>query len=441
MSQPMMTRHDGDSNAATVETAGSATNIDTSDNPKADGTGGGQPGASASQWLAAPQPHLGAGGLVTLLAVANMMIPLSLDMYTPSVPEMPAHFNTTASMVNMTILGFYLFFAIGLLVFGPISDRIGRRPVLVWGMVLYVAGSALCALSPTIGVLIAARVIEALGAGAVNAVSTALVKDCFVPAKRELMLTIIQTMAVLGPVIAPLVGGLIVRFGSWRLVFWVLTAIGVICLVPSLFFEESLAPQNRSMESAARVFGRLIVVLRVPRFADVLLAASFFSLAFMQYIAVGSYVYVDFFGMTQQQYTYFFAATAAISVLGPVGYLKFGSHLSIRQLTYFLIGIGAIDGVLIATIGRSNVFVFCALMALFAICEAAIRPYTTNFMLMLGAQDAGSASSLINFMNTAFGCLGMALIMLPFPNYVIGIGVLMTFSMLCSAFFWWHAHR
>lgn len=392
-------------------------------------------------WLLTPQPRLGAMGLVTLLALVNALIPLSLDMYTPSVPEMPAHFHTTATMVTMTVLGFFLFFAIGLLIFGPLSDRIGRRPVLVWGMAVYVVASVVCALSPTIGVLIGARIVQALGAGAVNAVSTALVKDCFVPAKRQLMLTIIQTMAVLGPVIAPLAGGIIVRFGSWRLVFWVLAIVGAACFVPTLMFRESLPPESRTTDSAARIFRRLVVVARIPRFSDVLLVASFFSLAFMQYIAVGSYVYVDYFGTTAQEYTYFFAGTAAVSVLGPMAYLRFGRHVSVRQLTYVILGLGVVDGALIATVGHSTPVVFCLLFAVFAICEATVRPYTTNMMLGYASEDAGSASSLINFMNTAFGSLGMALIMLPFPDYVTGIGILMAASMLLGIVFWRRAMR
>ena len=126
-----------------------------------------------------PEPRLGTAGLVALLVVANAIVPFSLDIYTPSVPQMPAYFDTTVGLVNLTIVGFFLLFAVGLLVCGTMSDRLGRRPVLLGGVAVYAAGSAVCVLSPSIYWLIGARVVQAVGAGAVNAVSTALVKDCF----------------------------------------------------------------------------------------------------------------------------------------------------------------------------------------------------------------------------------------------------------------------
>ena len=119
-----------------------------------------------------------------LLAVANIICPLSLDMYTPAVPELPARFNAAASVVNLTISGFYLFFPIGMLLFGPVCDRVGRKPVLVGGLVAFSAGSVACAAIWGIEALILFRLIEAMGAGAVCAVSTAIIKDCFKPERR-----------------------------------------------------------------------------------------------------------------------------------------------------------------------------------------------------------------------------------------------------------------
>ncbi|MBL6464374.1 MFS transporter [Senegalimassilia anaerobia] len=105
-------------------------------------------------------------------------------MYTPAVPELPAQFNAAASVVNLTISGFYLFFPIGMLLFGPVCDRVGRKPVLVGGLVAFSAGSVACAAIWSIEALILFRLIEATGAGAVCAVSTAIIKDRFKPERR-----------------------------------------------------------------------------------------------------------------------------------------------------------------------------------------------------------------------------------------------------------------
>ena len=170
-------------------------------------------------WLARPQRRLGPFGLVVLLVVGALVTPLSLDMYTPAVPHMTEFFGTSEAMVNLTLVGYFLFFAVGLLIFGPVSDRYGRKPVLVAGILAYALASAACALSTSIGMLIAMRVLQALGAGAVSAVSTAVVKDAVVPERHEALLSLVQVMFVVGPVLAPVVGALVLQVADWRMTF------------------------------------------------------------------------------------------------------------------------------------------------------------------------------------------------------------------------------
>lgn len=394
-----------------------------------------------ASWLISPQPHLGTRGLTVLLILANILIPFSLDIYTPSVPEMPAHFGTTEVMVNLTILGFFLFFAVGLLIFGPLSDKLGRKPVLVGGIIAYIAGSIACALASTIEMLIFARVIQALGAGAVNAVSTALVKDCFVAQRRATLLSIIQVLAVVGPVLAPLLGGIIIQFATWRFIFWTLAGLGALCLLGILLYRESLPAEERVVTGVFRSLTGLGRIIKQRKFMLILITASLFSTPFMAYVAVGSYIYVDFFGQTQQVYTYFFAATAAFSALGPVLYLRFAKVLSPYRFTYALLGIGVACGLLLFWIGDHTVWTFAILMVVFATMEATVRPYTTDLLLSLAQKDTGSASSMINFMNTAFGVAGMAFIMLPFPDYVVGIGAILTACMALGLPLWYAAQK
>ena len=181
---------------------------------------------SIQEWLVKPQPRLGACGLLVLLVAASLITPLSLDMYTPAVPGMARYFDTDVSLVNMTLVGYYAFFALGMLIFGPMSDKRGRRPVLLAGVGLYSVSSAACALSPTIEFLIGARIAQALGAGAISAVCTAAVKDPFQAYYREKILSVIQVLFVIGPATAPVIGAAVVAVADWRTTFWISAAIG-----------------------------------------------------------------------------------------------------------------------------------------------------------------------------------------------------------------------
>ena len=396
------------------------------------GKSGDRKSAGGGSRLLRPQERLGFRGLLCLIAASNALIPFSMDMYTPAVPTLPGYFHTTAPVVNLTILGFFLSFAIGILVFGPVSDARGRRPVLLGGFCAYVLGGALCALSPTIWVLIASRVVQALGAGAIVSVTTALVKDSFEPESRAKILAVLQMLQVVGPVAAPLLGGAILLVGTWHTTFWALAAIGAVCLALATRLQETVPPGERVQGPPLASLSRLAVVARHKGFDAFLGVMSLFSLPFMAYIAVASYVYVDRFGLTQQQYTYFFAATAAFTVLGPVLYLRFGHLLKPRVMIGALVAAAACAGALVLAEGVRSPFLFCGCFLVFAVCEAVIRPCSINILLSQHERDTGSASALINFTANVFGAAGMALIMLPWPGYVEGLGALILICMLAA---------
>ena len=381
-------------------------------------------------WLSKPQRRLGQAGLVAFIIIANTIIPFSIDMYTPAVPSLPGYFNTSEQMVNFTLMGFFLFLTISSLLFGPVSDRFGRKPVLVGSLVTYTAGGILCALSTSIVALIGARLVQALGAGALMAVSMALIKDCFVEDRREQMISIVQVLSVVGPVIAPLVGGILLQFFDWHASFIALALFGAVCLVFAVLFEESLDASERSTGGMLSTLGGLAKVGRNRAFMVLLLTVSLFNVAFSAYLAVASYIYVDFFGTTPQQYTYFFAVTAAFTALGPFIWMKARAHVTPRLFTHAMIGLAFVSAFALLFIGTSSVFAFCGSLILFATIQSALRPYTTNILLSQQRGDTGSASSLIGFMISMFGVVGMTVIVGPWPNYIFGIGAVM---MICAA--------
>lgn len=380
-------------------------------------------------WLARPQRRLGPFGLVVLLVVGALVTPLSLDMYTPAVPHMTEFFGTSEAMVNLTLVGYFLFFAVGLLIFGPVSDRYGRKPVLVAGILAYALASAACALSTSIGMLIAMRVLQALGAGAVSAVSTAVVKDAVVPERREALLSLVQVMFVVGPVLAPVVGALVLQVADWRMTFWVLAGIGAVCSALALLFDETLPVDERYDGSVTGSLKQLGVVARNKGFSAFLGIVGLYNLPFMAYIAVGSYVYITFFGLSELEYSLYFAVAALLTVFGPFAWLAASRFVSARRFTDILLGVGLASGLVMLAVGELSPTLFCLTFLAFALAEAAVRPYSTNILLSQQEGDTGATSSLINFAHTAIGCVGMLVAVLPWPNFVTGIGIIIVASM------------
>lgn len=370
------------------------------------------------------QKYLGAKGLIVLIAVMNMFVPLPIDLYLPALPTIGIEFAATPLMVNLTLVSFFFFFAVGILLFGPVSDKYGRRKILLLGIVLYTLASGLCAFAGSIYSLIAYRIVQALGAGGMVAVSMAVVKDAFYGTTKNRVLALVQAMAVIAPMVAPVIGAFLLQFVSWRGTFVVLIAAGAFNLAASFFFEETLPESERYKGSFWSTFGRLAVVGKNVGFTGVLTVFSLLAAPYMAYVAVSSYVYVQYFGLSEQVYSYFFAANSFFAVVGPFLYMKLIGIVSPRQFTYGCFIFTVVAAAALLTVGSISPWCFLIAFLPVTIMESAARPFSTAILLDQQKTDIGSASSLINAVNTVFGSLGMMLGALNWSNFIEGLGII-----------------
>jgi DHA1 family bicyclomycin/chloramphenicol resistance-like MFS transporter len=386
--------------------------------------------------LLVPQKYLGSKGLLFFISLMAMFIPLSIDLYLPAMPTMMDYFNTTSAMVNLTLVAFYFFFAVGILLFGPLSDKYGRKKILITSLSLYTAGSVACALSSSIEQLIVFRVFQSLGAGGVMAVSTALVKDCFSGELKSKVLATVQAMGVLAPMIAPIAGAAILRIANWRETFWILALIGVLTFILTLLFQETLPRSERYKGNLGGSLVRLLIVGKNVGFSTFLLVAAILAAPYMAYVTLSSYIYQNHFSLNAQVYSYFFAVNSAFAILGPVIYIRTIGKITPRIFIRCCFGVALASGIGVLFLGSASPFLFLLCYLPFTLVEGAIRPFSTNILLDQQNEDIGSASSLINAGHTILGSVGMALGSFAWSNMVHGLGMIMIVSTLVAIIVW-----
>ncbi|MDP4088349.1 MAG: multidrug effflux MFS transporter [Bacillota bacterium] len=380
------------------------------------------------------QKYLGDRGFVAFIAFLSAFIPLSTDIYLPALPRMVESFKTVPGMINLTLTLFFIFYAVGTMFWGPLSDKYGRKPILLTGMSVYVAASLLCVFSASVYELIVFRIMQSVGCGAATAVATAIVKDVYTGRRRLGILAVVQSMGMLSPIISPVVGAVILSSLSWRGVFVVLTVIGILALSGSIAMEETIDIRNSG--SILKSIGRLGVVARNKSFTSLLITFSMMSIASMSFISASSYIYVDGFGLSERTYSYFFAANAVFFMVGPLLYIKISKRYKSNSIITLGYIVTIISGLLLSTIGNLSPWIFALAMVPASLLGSIMGPPRTNLMIEQLEGDTGAASSLMSCAFTFFGSIGMFVISLDFSNRILVMGLMYTVIGIMSLIAW-----
>lgn len=178
--------------------------------------------------------------MLLFLVVISCFPPLTTDLYLPALPLMAEALGTSKMMVNYTLSSYFVSYAVGLLFWGPLSEKFGRRPILFIGFLVYILMSALCANAASIEVLIFLRVLQAFGGSAITIVATSIVKDVYTGRERERIMATIMSLVVIAPMVAPILGAFLLSYFSWRMIFVSLSFFGFIAALLALFYKETL---------------------------------------------------------------------------------------------------------------------------------------------------------------------------------------------------------
>lgn len=382
------------------------------------------------------QKYFSTTAMVAYITFMNMFIPLSIDLYLPELPEMGDYFGAGKALISLTLTVFFVVFAVSIILFGPLSDTYGRRRVLIAGSVIYTIASIGCVCSPNIYILLAGRVFQALGAGAVLTVATALIKDCFRGPLMTRILAVTQALAVIAPMGAPIIGGFLLTFTDWRGAFVLLTVLGLVNLVLALLMTETLPMEKRYHGSMLRSLTLLWDFSSNRHFMTVLIMFSLLAAPYMAYLSVSSFVYIEFFGESAQAYSGFLAVNSAAAVVGPFLYLRLQSWVKQRTLTNFCFGAVIFSGILVLSVGHMAAVGFLLAFLPFTITESIIRPFGMDILLNEAKKNTGTASSMINFIQTLFGSAGMIAGTLPWGNFITGLGIIILAAAMGSIGIW-----
>ncbi|MGP3979600.1 multidrug effflux MFS transporter [Streptomyces sp. KR80] len=356
--------------------------------------------------------------LVTLvLGGLTALPPLSMDMYLPALPEVTAALRSPAATVQLTLTACLAGMALGQLVVGPMSDKWGRRRPLIVGLVGYVVATALCAFAPTAELLIGFRLLQGLAGAAGIVIARAVVRDLYDGVAMARFFSTLMLVSGVAPVVAPLIGGQVLRITDWRGVFWVLTAVGgLLTVVVARYLRETLPPERRHGGGLPATLRTIRGLLADRVFTGYVLTGGFSFAALFAYVSASPFVVQEIYGASPQTFSLLFGLNS-IGLVG-VGQLSgkvlvgrvsldktVGAGLSLITLAataLLLMASGVFGEVGLAPIA-AGLFVLMSAMGL-------ALPNTNALALMRTPHAAGSASALLGTSSFLIGAVASPLV-------------------------------
>lgn len=367
--------------------------------------------------------------LLGLLAAITAAGPIAMNIYLPALPRVQAYFGTSVAEVNLTVSLPLIAFAIGVFVYGPVSDRFGRRPVILGGQLVFALGNLLCLFAPSFGMLLAGRVVQALGTSAGLVVARAMLGDLYGREKMARMLAYLTMIIVIGPTVSPLIGGFVTEAFGWHALFGLLLATNfVILAVVWRFLPETRSDADRR-QGASGLARMSLAVIRQPTFLGLALQSGMIFSVFLAFISIVPYVMVSL-GHSSTEYGLWYLAVAIGYFLGNWVVTRFATRAGLRRLIEMGMAIQLVSAVGGAGLVLAGFWQPAALflpMGVLSFGQGLALPNITASAVALAPRTPGAASSMLSFSQQLIGAIavqGMAVFATttPVPIYIFMVG-------------------
>ncbi|QTO39912.1 multidrug effflux MFS transporter [Desulfovibrio desulfuricans] len=347
---------------------------------------------------------------MSILGALMAFTSLSTDIYLPAMPIMAQELHGDA---EFTITGFLVGFAIAQLVWGPISDSLGRKLPLFIGMLVFAIGAAGCAMSHSITQIIIWRVVQAFGACTGPMLARAMIRDLFSRTRSAQMMSTLMIIMAIAPIIGPLLGGQIIQVSSWHSIFWLMAVIGALMFISLFWLPETLPAEKRTIATLGNVFNNYLSLLKHGVFMRFTLCVTFYYVAAYAFIAGSPRVYISYFNVDPQHYGWLFA----LNIAGIMAISFFNRFLvtrfSLRRLLQIATGIALMAMLTMAALNRAEsagIFVIVGMIFIFFSMNGIVAASATAAALDEVPHIAGSASALIGSLQYGSGIISSLLL-------------------------------
>ena len=355
-----------------------------------------------------------------VLGLLSAVGPFAIDMYLPALPSIATSLDASTAATQMTLTAFFLAFGVCQIVYGPLSDMVGRKPPLYFGVSLFIVGSIGCGLAPTIEWLIAFRFVQGLGASALMVIPRAIIRDLHTGVEATRLMALVMLVFSVSPILAPLTGSaLIVPFG-WRAVFVAVTVAAVAGLVLlATLLPETRPAQDRIKVSVGGVLNGFGQLFRDWHFLGLTLIGGLGMASFFAFLASSSFIYIDHYGLTPTQYSLAFSVNA-ISFIGASQFAaaiggRFGmGRMVIGAVAMFALFAVILFGLTIA--GHDSLLTLIALLFAANAFLGLVIPSTMVLALEDHGPIAGVASALGGTLQMVTGGIVIAIVSMFFDG-------------------------